>query len=216
MKQRFNFIIVVTVLILMSCLGTSHPLKAQGEEVAQLVLNYTKLQQLQAILDNMYAGYTILSTGYNKIKMISQGNYTLHQLFLDGLMAVNPTVRNYRRIPYIISYQKLLLSEYKNAYNRFKQDPNFTVDELTYLFNVYTFLLDASLRNLDELAMIITATKLRMNDQERLQAVDRIFYDMESKLFFLRSFNNNTQLLAIQRARRANDVRTMSRLYGVN
>lgn len=216
MKQRFNFIIVVTVLILMSCLGTSHPLKAQGEEAAQLVLNYTKLQQLQAILDNMYAGYTILSTGYNKIKMISQGNYTLHQLFLDGLMAVNPTVRNYRRIPYIISYQKLLLSEYKNAYNRFKQDPNFTVEELSYLFNVYTFLLDASLRNLDELAMIITATKLRMNDQERLQAVDRIFYDMESKLFFLRSFNNNTQLLAIQRARRANDVRTMSRLYGVN
>jgi hypothetical protein len=208
--------IIFTVLIIMSSLIASTPLKAQGEEAAQLVLNYTKLQQLEAILDNMYAGYTILSNGYNKIKMISEGNYSLHQLFIDGLMAVNPTVRNYRRIPYIISYQKLLLSEYKNAYNRFKQDPHFTPDELSYLFNVYTFLIDASIRNLEDLAMIITATKLRMNDQERLQAVDRIFYDMESKLYFLRSFNNNTQLLAIQRARRANDVRTMSRLYGIN
>jgi hypothetical protein len=208
--------IIFTVLTVMGSLIESIPAKAQGEEAAQLVLNYTKLQQLEAILDNMYAGYTILSTGYNKIKMISEGNYSLHQLFIDGLMAVNPTVRNYRRIPYIISYQKLLLSEYKNAYNRFKQDPHFTPDELSYLFNVYTFLIDASIRNLEDLAMIITATKLRMNDQERLQAVDRIFYDMESKLYFLRSFNNNTQLLAIQRARRANDVRTMSRLYGIN
>jgi hypothetical protein len=208
--------IIFTVLIIMGSLFKSIPAKAQGEEAAQLVLNYTKLQQLETILDNMYAGYTILSTGYNKIKMISESNYSLHQLFIDGLMAVNPTVRNYRRIPYIISYQKLLLSEYKNAYNRFKQDPHFTPDELSYLFNVYTFLIDASIRNLEDLAMIITATKLRMNDQERLQAVDRIFYDMESKLYFLRSFNNNTQLLAIQRARRANDVRTMSRLYGIN
>lgn len=189
---------------------------AQGEEATQLVLNWAKLQQMEAILDNMYQGYTILSNGYNRIKMIAEGNYSLHQAFMDGLMAVNPTVRNYRRIPQIISYQKLLLSEYRAAYSRFRQDPNFSVDEITYLLNVYTFLFDASLRNLDDLAMIVTATKLRMNDEERLQAVDRIFYDMESKLFFLRSFNNNTQLLAMQRARRANDVKTMRLLYGVN
>jgi hypothetical protein len=190
--------------------------KAQQEETQQLILNFAKLEQLQAILDNMYTGYTILSNGYNRIKMISEGNYSVHQLFLDGLMAVNPTVRNYRRIPQIISYQKLLLSEYKSAYKRFRSDPNFTVDEITYLFNVYKFLFDASVRNLDDLVMIITATKLRMNDDERLQAVDRIFYDMESKLYFLRSFNNNTQLLAIQRAKRANDVRTMRLIYGIN
>src|SRR5690242_17511542 len=84
--------------------------KAQQEETQQLILNFAKLEQLQAILDNMYTGYTILSNGYNKIRMISEGNYSVHQLFLDGLMAVNPTVRNYRRIPQIISYQKLLLS----------------------------------------------------------------------------------------------------------
>ena len=208
--------ILAAPFIVLASLLNSSGAHAQAEEAEQLVLNWTKLQQLEAILDNMYAGYTILSNGYNKIKMISEGNYSLHQLFLDGLMAVNPTVRNYRRIPQIISYQKLLLSEYKAAYNRFSQDPHFTSEELAYLFNVYTFLIDASLRNLDDLAMIVTATRLRMNDQERLQAVDRIFYDMESKVLFLHSFNSNTQLLAIQRARRANDVRTISKLYGIN
>lgn len=188
---------------------------AQAAESEQLILNWTKLQQLEAILDNMYAGYTILSNGYMKIKAISEGNYKLHQLFLDGLIAVNPTVRNYRRIPQIISYQKLLVSEYKRAYNRFRQDPNFNPDEIQYLFNVYKFLIDASARNLDDLIMIITATKLRMSDEERLSAIDRIFFDIEGKLMFLRGFNNNTQLLAIQRARLAGDVKTINSLYGI-
>ena len=64
--------------------------------------------------------------------------------------------------------------------------------------------------------MIITATKLRMSDDERMKAIDRIFYDMEGKLVFLRGFNNSTQMLAIQRARSANDVRTLNHLYGIN
>jgi hypothetical protein len=164
----------------------------------------------------MYRGYKILDKGYTTIKNISEGNYTIHELFIDGLMLVNPSIRNYHRIPFIIDYQKLLLKEYQRAYNRFRQDPNFKLDELEYLANVYSFLFDASLRNIDELMMIITATKLSMSDDERMQAIDRIFFDMEDKLVFLRTFNNNTQLLAVQRARSSNDVETMRKLYGVN
>jgi hypothetical protein len=164
----------------------------------------------------MYKGYKILDKGYTTIKNIAQGNYTLHQLFIDGLMAVNPSIRNYKRIPFIIEYQQLLLQEYKRAYYRFKQDPNFKVEEMEYLVNVYAFLVDASLRNIDELFLIITATKLSMSDDERMQAIDRIFYDMEDKLLFLKTFNNSTQLLAIQRARARNDAETMRKLYGID
>ena len=192
------------------------PAFGQATETQQLILNWEKLQQLEQILDNMYVGYKILDKGYTTIKNISEGNYTLHQLFLDGLMAVNPTIRNYKRIPYIIDYQKLLLAEYKNAYDRFKNDPHFTPQEIEYLANVYNYLFMASLRNIDDLVMIITATKLRMSDAERLQAIDRIFYDMEGKLVFLRTFNNSTQLLAIQRARAANDMRAINHLYGLD
>lgn len=197
-------------------LQSFNPILAQSDEVQQLLLNWEKLQELEKILDNMYTGYKILDKGYTTIKNISEGNYTLHQAFIDGLMAVNPTIRNYKRIPFIIDYQKLLIKEYKNAYNRFKDDPNFKPEEITYLANVYSFLFQASLRNIDDLLMIITATKLRMSDDERMQAIDRIFYDMEGKLVFLRSFNSRTQLLAIQRARSMNDVRTIQHLYGVN
>ena len=204
------------VLFLLLGIGCTHKAFSQATEAQQLLLNWEKLRQLEEILDNMYRGYKILDKGYSTIKKIAEGNYTIHELFIDGLMAVNPSIRNYKRIPFIIEYQKLLLKEYQRAYNRFRQDPNFKLEEIEYLANVYKFLFDASLRNIDELMMIITATKLSMSDDERMLAIDRIFFDMEDKLIFLRAFNNNTQLLAIQRARSRNDVETMRKLYGVD
>ncbi|MDZ7650304.1 MAG: TerB family tellurite resistance protein [Cytophagales bacterium] len=209
--KRITIIFLLTLNIAATNIAVS-----QEVEIQQLLLNWEKLRQLEEILDNMYRGYKILDKGYRTIKDISQGNYSIHQVFLDGLMAVNPSIRNYKRIPLIINYQKLLLQEYKRAYNRFKQDPNFKLDELEYLASVYKFLFEASVRNLEDLTMIITATKLRMSDDERMQAIDRIFYDMENKVVFLRYFNSNTQLLAVQRARSRNDVRTMQQLYGLN
>lgn len=207
--------ILISITICLSLSGLNR-LFGQSDEAQQLLLNWEKLQELEKILDNMYVGYKILDKGYTTIKNISEGNYTLHQLFLDGLMAVSPAVRNYKRIPFIIDYQKLLVKEYKNAYTRFRSDPHFTPQEIEYVANVYNYLFTASLKNIDDLVMITTATKLRMSDDERMRAIDRIFYDMESKVGFLRSFNSSTQLLAIQRARAANDVRTLNHLYGIN
>lgn len=208
--------IIGMIFFLLVGLASSHHVRCQSQEVQQLVLNWEKLRQLEEILDNMYRGYKILDKGYTTIKKISEGNYSMHEIFIDGLMLVNPSIRNYKRIPFIIDYQKLLLKDYQRAYNRFRQDPNFNLEELEYLANVYTFLFNASLRNIDELLMIIAATKLSMSDDERMLAIDRIFFDIEDKLIFLRTFNNNTQLLAMQRARSRNDVHTLQQLYGVN
>ncbi len=190
--------------------------RGQVGETSQLLINWEKLEQLRQILDNMYWGYKVMDKGYTTIRLIAEGNYKLHEAFMDALMLVNPAVRNYKRIPMIISYQKLLLKEYKRAYNRFRKDPGFKLDELEYLANVYAFLIDASLRNIDELTTIVTATRLRMTDEERMAAIDRIFWDMENKVIFLRSFNNTTQLLAIQRARSRTDINTLQSLYGIN
>lgn len=206
---------LTTLLCLLFVLSLPARTLAQSQEAVQLILNYEKLQQLEEILDNMYKGYKILTKGYNTIKDIAEGNFNLHQVFLDGLFAVNPSVRNYKRIPYIIQYQQYLVKEYKRAFSRFKNDPNLTVREIQYLENVYDYLFKQSLRNLDELLMIITATKLRMSDEERLQAIDRIYLDMENKLVFLKVFNSSTQTMIIQRARERQDVETLQKLYDV-
>ena len=189
---------------------------AQADEIAQLVLNIEKLAQFKQILSDMKKGYQILEGGYNTVLNISQGNFSLHKAFLDGLMQVSPTVRNYRRVADIINYQVVLVKEYRNAYDRFRRDNNFNPNELAYLSRVYDNLLKESLRNLNELTTVITAGKARMSDDERLQAIDRIYADMQDKLMFLRHFNNNTAVLAVQRAKERNDVQAIRKIHGLN
>lgn len=187
----------------------------QSHEAAQLALNYEKLKQLEEILDNMYKGYRTLREGYGRIKNVAEGNHNLHQAFLDGLFQVSPGVAKYRRISEIIKYQQMLMQEHRRSSNRFKQDPNLTAEELKYIGNVYAYLINQSLRNLEELFMVITANKLRMNDDERIKAIDRIYSDLENKLSFLRYFHNSTQMLVLQREKEQKDVDAANRLFGL-
>lgn len=189
---------------------------AQKDEIAQLLLNVEKLAQFKQILSDMKKGYKILNGGYNTIKDLSEGNFSLHKTFLDALMEVSPTVKNYKRVADIINYQVILVKEYKSSFNRFKRDNNFNQQELAYLGRVYENLFKQSLNNLDDLVTIITANKLRMSDDERLEAIDKIFAEMQDKLLFLRYFNNNTTVLAVQRAKERNDANTMRLVYGIN
>ena len=197
-------------------IGTASLTKAQSTEIQQLLLNYEKLNQLKNILSDMKKGYNILSKGYTTIKDISKGNFSLHEAFIDGLMAVNPAIKNYKRVGDIVSYQKNIVREYKSAFLRFKQGGEFSPDEIEYLAKVYGKLFNKSIQSLDELATVITSSKLSMSDDERLQAIDRIFADTQDKLQFLRDFNKKANFLSIQRSREKQDVATMEQLYQGN
>ncbi|MGC4233237.1 MAG: TerB family tellurite resistance protein [Niabella sp.] len=187
---------------------------AQEAELAQLALNIEKLAQFKQILSDLKKGYEILTGGYNVVKNISEGNFKLHQAFLDGLMEVSPAVKKYKRVGDIIDYQLRMVSEYKSAFNRFKQSGQFTDHEIGYIGKVYSNLIGQSLENLDDLSVVITSGKLRMSDEERLAAIDDIYKEVADKLGFLRAFNNQTQVLALQRAKELKDVKVMKGLYG--
>jgi hypothetical protein len=203
------------VIILVLIAGSSLRLSAQAEETAQLLLNIEKLAQLKQILSDLKKGYEIVSKGYTTIKKISEGNFNLHKTFLDGLLEVSPTVRNYKKVAGIINYQIAIVKEYKQAFSRFKKDGNFAPGEMDYLGKVYSNMFRQSLKNLDALATVVTTNKLRMSDDERLKAIDDIYNSMLDKLMFLRHFNNNTTILALQRARERKDVRTAQQIYGI-
>lgn len=204
------------VVIFFMILGGTLRLSAQSEEAQQLLLNVEKLAQLKQILSDLKEGYTIVSTGYNTIKNISQGNFSLHKTFLDGLLEVSPAVKKYRKVGEIINFQISIVREYKNAYKRFSSDGNFSVKEMGYLSNVYANLFNQSVKNLEALTTVVTANRLRMSDDERLKAIDNIYDDMQDKLIFLRHFNNNTTILAIQRARERKDAKSLKNIYGIN
>jgi hypothetical protein len=181
-----------------------------------LVLDIEKLAQLKSILKDLYKGYEIISAGYHTIKNISEGNFNLHQAFLGGLLAVNPAVKNYKRVLAIMDYQGRIVSEYKSAFNRFKQGGHFNPDEIAYFGNVYNQLVNRSLKNIENLLNVLTAGALRMSDAERLHAIDGIYADTREELGFLRVFNNSASLLAVQRAKEGNDVEDLRRLQGIH
>ncbi len=198
------------MVLVLAGLGT----KAQSSEAKQLLLNMEKLNQMKSILSDMKKGYQILSMGYGSVKDIAEGNFSLHEVFLDGLMVVSPAVKKYRRVVDILDYQKALVSEYKSALSAFRSADVFNSSELEYMSSVYSGLFEASLQNLEDLAMVVTSSKLRMNDEQRLRAIDRIFLDTEDKLVFLRSFNQRAVLLFHQKKKEKREIETLRAYYG--
>ncbi|WP_186461892.1 TerB family tellurite resistance protein [Mucilaginibacter sp. dk17] len=193
-----------------------HLAKAQGQELQQLLLNIEKLTQLKSILTDMKTGYQIYQKGYSTISSLSQGNFNLHDVYLNGLLQINPAVKNYGRVAEIMSQQASLLSEYKKAYSKFRQSGSFSGGELDYMGKVYSQLVKQSLDNINELTNILTASKLRMSDDERIRAIDRIYASSTDKLQFLRYFNRNGILLSLQRTKETGDAISLKKLYGID
>jgi hypothetical protein len=214
-KIRKGFLIVAVVAGTLVTAPVVVGAQSMAQDIEQLALDYQKLAQLKQILADMYKAYTIVQSGYNDIKNISAGNFNLHQTFLDALLAVSPVVRDYVKVTSIINNEVALVKEYKAAQKYFNSGGHFSPTELDYFSTMYGNLLNGSLRNLDELAMVITAGQMRMSDAERLAAIDRIDKDMTDKLSFLRVFNNSAAIQAGQRGIDQNNISAMRSLYGL-
>ncbi|EHQ24284.1 hypothetical protein [Mucilaginibacter paludis] len=213
MKKKCLLLLTVMTLTM----AQPAPIKAQSvtDLLQQLALDYQKLAGLKSILKQMYQGYEVVDKGFNSVKDVSKGNFSLHEAFLNGLMVVSPAVRKYPRVKDIISDQASLISEYKSAYNTFRQNTHFNPDELSYMGMIYNNLVSQSLQNLDELSLVMGDNQLRMSHDERLQAIDRIYADGHNQLTFLRKFNNQVQSIALTRAKAAGDNQSIQKLYGI-
>lgn len=206
----------IGLICFLLCAFGFQPTNAQvstGQDMQQLLYDIEKLTQFKSILSDMQQGYTILTQGYQQVKDLSQGNFNLHSVFLDGLMQVNPEVAKYARVADIIADEVSILSEYKKAYRQFQNSGGFNGDELGYLSRVYAQLTSAALNDVNELVNIITTSKLRMSDDERLSAIDRIYARSSDKLSFLRDFNRRTTMLLLQRQQEQKEVNHLKSFY---
>jgi hypothetical protein len=188
---------------------------AQAVQLEQLALDIQKLAALKGVLKDLQKGYQVLSQGYETIKGIAQGNFNLHQAFLDGLLLVSPAVRKDVRVAEIIRRQASIISESQAALKQFRQGGRFSPDELAYMGTVYGQLIQQSLNNAQDLLNLLTDGALRMSDDERLRAIEGLSNRTGDQLFFLRSFNNNASVLSLQRSRENNDVNAIRSLYDI-
>jgi regulator of sigma D len=185
----------------------------QSFELQQLILNLEKLNQLRSILTQLKKGYEILSQGYNTIKDLSQGNFNLHKQFLDKQLQVSPAVKNYKRAFDIVSLQIKLVQQCKDGLKARNRGNVFSLEELGYLSTVYADVIDRSRKNLEELLLVITANQLRMTDEQRIKAIDRIFESINDKTRYILDFNKRGSITQIQRKKRAEEIERLSNIY---
>ena len=206
-------------LLLVVCLGLSigsTRAQSMAQLIEQLILDMQKLTELKTILKDMQEGYQVIDKGYTNIRDIVQGNFNLHKAFLDGLLAVSPSVRQYYKVAAIMDKERRIVTEYRAAGRRWVSSGLFTTSELGYIGRVYGVLSDRSTQCLDRLEMVMTADKLRMSDAERIEAIDRIDEDVTGQLEGLRRFNDGLTVQALQRAREINSINILKNMYGIH
>ena len=173
---------VGSMSIFILLLGNGPASMAQDQEIQQLLLNVEKLNQLKELLAQMKANYEIVQQGYLQVKSVTEGNFHLHEVFLNRLYTVNPKVKAYYRVGEIIQLQVQLLEFTRKSLKGLKQESRSSLEDIAYLSGVFSRLQGASMRNLEELILLITDGQFQMDDAERIQAIDRIYSDMRKLL----------------------------------
>ena len=186
-----------------------------SDDIQQLLLDVEKLSQLKQILTEMYQEYTMLYNGYEKIKGLSQGTFSLHKVYLDGLLLVSPSVSSYWKVADIVLKEANLVRDYQAASAYFRGSGLFSSQELDGIAVFYSTVVERAEKDIAELKMVITGGTLRMSDGERLSAIDRIDGDVTRQLSLLHGYNNSAALQAAQRAQAAGDIGAVRGLYGI-
>lgn len=189
---------------------------SQSAEVKQLILNVEKLKQFKSILEDMRKGYTIIDQGYGTIKKRTQWNFNLHETFLDNLLKVSPAVKKYYRVNEIIHLQIRLTNTSSSALGQYSSKIGWSIEDFNYLKMVLKRIGKSSLQNLDDLTLVLSANKLRMNDEERLKEIDRIYSEILDKNQFLNGFLQQQQMIFNNKQRELSQIEELRRNYGIN
>jgi len=140
---------------------------------------------------------------------------TQYANYFDELWRIKAALAYYQKVKDIIEKQLHLVNEYKAAWALFKQDKNFTADEMDYMQEVYNGIMDESIQNLDQLSLVINAFVTQMSDAKRMEIINVVDHNLDENLSDLREFNNQNKMMSFQRASEKGDIETVKKLYGL-
>jgi len=169
------------------------------------------LQNSQKVIENQMS-----KTKLSEISGWTEQQKQLYSSYYTELWKIKSAIANYQRIKDITLKQAALVSEYKQAWNLFRQDSHFNPQELSYMQQVYSGILDASVKNLDEIMLVVSPTKTQMTDEQRLELINHASDHLDENYNDLHQFNNQGIQLSLQRSKDLNDTQSIKKLYGIN
>lgn len=168
------------------------------------------LQNAQKTLEN-----TMSKVKLDEITNWVDKQKTLYKDYYEELQKVKTIISYYKRIKEITAKQVRLVEEYKRVWGLFKQDKHFTADELSYMGSVYSGILDESVKNLDQIFIVINSFQMQMSDAKRLEIINAAADRINVNYNDLKMFNQQGIIISLQRAKAQNDVDVVKKLYGL-
>lgn len=169
------------------------------------------LQNAQKVIENQMS-----KTKLTEISGWTEQQKTLYSNYYTELGKIKSAISNYQRTKDITLKQAALITEYKQAWSLFQQDHHFNPQELSYMQQVYTGILDASVKNLDEIMLVVSPAKTQMTDEQRLELVNKASDHLDENYNDLHQFNNEGIQLSLARSKDLNDTQSIKKLYGIN
>lgn len=179
-----------------------------------------KIQRLQTKTIWLQNAQKVVENSMSKLKLGQitdwvQKQKDLYQNYFDELWKVKDVLSYYHHIKEITEQQIALVKQYHAAWNGVRQDRHFTADEILYIGQVYNGIIDASLKNLDQVALVINSFATQMSDARRMEIINRAADAMQTNLNDLKSFNQQNIQLSLQRSKDENDIAVVKKLYGI-
>lgn len=168
------------------------------------------LQNAQKVLENKLSELKL-----TEIAQWTEKHRALYQQYYDELWKVKNALATYQRIRQIMDKQMRIVEEYKRAWNLVRQDSHFTEAEIDYLYRVYKGILNESVRNLDQILLVVNSFKTQMTDAQRLAIITQAGDRIEQNLIDLLEFNMNTYQVSLNRAKTAYEIERVKKLYGI-
>jgi hypothetical protein len=191
--------------------GVKKVIKAVDLKVQRLQNQTIWLQNAQKVLENQLS----------KLKLTEIADWTQKQKDLYGeyyneLWEIKSAIAYYKRIKDLTEKQIAIVDEYKWAWNLFRQDKHFRPEELSYMEEVYKGILDESIKNLDQILLVVNSFKTQMSDANRLEIISEAANKMETNYSDLKQFNTQNSQLSIQRAGSLDEAAKLKEIYGIN
>jgi hypothetical protein len=168
------------------------------------------LQNAQKTIEN-----TMSKIHLDDISAWAERQKELYAAYFEELRKVKIGLLYYQRTKDIIEQQAQIVREYKLSWSLFRQDKNFTADELKHMLDVFTGMMDEGIKCIDKVFLVIDSFVTQMSDASRLEIINQVGEDVEKILMDLRQFNQQNKMISLQRATERNEIDYVKRLYGL-
>lgn len=185
-------------------------IKAMDLAVQRLQNQTIRLQNAQKAVENVLSKLKL-----GEISEWTERHRDQYAQYFDELKRVKEAISGYKRVKEIMQKQVRIVEEYKAAFTLFRQDRHFTASEIEFMERVYTGIINESIKNLDQLFLVINAFSTEMTDGKRLEVINSVAGHIDENLNDLRQFNNENVKLVVQRSRDEAEILRLKAIYGI-